>query len=52
MNKEEFLNKLDKFLDVTEEYRKTAKWYEKDILDSLIDSLKTTKLHLLSIVEI
>jgi hypothetical protein len=52
MNREEFLNKLDKFLDVAEEYRKTTKWYEKDILDSLIDSLKTTKLHLLSIVEL
>jgi hypothetical protein len=52
MNKEEFLNKLDKFLAIVEEYRETARWYEKDILDSLIDSLETTKLHLLSVVEI
>jgi hypothetical protein len=52
MNREEFLNELDKFLANAEEYRKTARWYEKDVLDSLIDSLKTTKWHLLSIVEL
>jgi hypothetical protein len=46
MKKEEFCSKLKNFLNIVEEYRKEAPWYEWHTIDSLINQIKTSKVFL------